>query len=687
MSLFNFLEKVLNRKIEILEKEIKFFKHTLRYFNGVGNGNIDKVFKGLEKNIEEIEEKFENVKNIDINKNIDTNKDNFFKIYNISKKYYEIDEIIKNLGFLFKTLFQNAEIGLNHYLPKPNFGKSFSYKALNEYLIERLEELRDVFLDENYKILLFWDFIDGEKNIPYKDILYIKSNFYHQNMPVYFVLYAHEIGHLLAKKNEKLKKTKKKILKHRLFKIYRGEVEEIFADCFGILVYGDAYILSLMSQLIDNSFYINFGDNYSLEFDNKRLVLTLIRLNVIYLLYDEINSLQLKKIKVKDLLEEYFDIFRYDLKEKFSKSVYFEDYYNRRIAEIIEVSNLIAKEIKPIIKDLKKQFDVNKVKDKEIFVELWEEFLENNLDMLNVYREKLLKPFFEKIKNFSNKKSELENPKNDLIEHKTDREKLLKLFFEKIKNLFNKKSELENPKNDLIEHKKIVFGKVANHQIFDSDIEKVKALYRKYNFAFSIFDFIEIVNNNYENKLDEINYFYQESLVIKIYDNEKNVSGDMIGIIFIKTESSFDMKNLINAFETIKEKIENIDYKAEIYKSLGPKDFAVIVYGDLKTIYQLKKELMNKFEKTHTYICLNHSKVNKDTEIELGSFSLKAVVRVTKDFDVSSFKNNWNVKMTTGVFDYEMVYKNESIKLEDFFSIIANNNVKDVQFKIDEEMG
>ena len=183
-------------------------------------------------------------------------------------------------------------------------------------------------------------------------------------------------------------------------------------------------------------------------------------------------------------------------------------------------------------------------------------------------------------------------------------------------------------------------------------------------------------------------------------NNEQNILSATIQIEVMKNLNSGtqdiynDLYQDLVDINNILKKIGKETYtKIEIFKSLGPKDIIIhIDRATVDTVYDLKKEFYNKFNRTYTTLYLNDSNLwFKDT-----NYYFVSNLRMSSEFTIKKFreiyekeKNIFTISLKTGVMDYVIVWRREAT-LNDIISfhntLLEENLIYDIQTSIEEEL-
>ena len=196
----------------------------------------------------------------------------------------------------------------------------------------------------------------------------------------------------------------------------------------------------------------------------------------------------------------------------------------------------------------------------------------------------------------------------------------------------------------------------------------------------------------------------------KIRKENKN---DFSVIFNIEISKRIDNKSCTNGYDSLKSSIENIVekvskeenklqfHKANIYKSLGPKDLTLIVENtSLAFIFNLLNQLnkeksaywnKGKILRTFTMLC---SERHVKPKLEKG-FALISYLRISNNFqkeDIKRIKNEQTMLCMheiTGVMDYRVQWK-PNIAIEEVLNfyneMLEDSYLTDFQTKIEKEI-
>ena len=649
---------VINLKYNILRKEYDYlYKIILFYTRDKKHDcfNTYKNFEELKKDFEVLETNLSNIKKkIDSISLILKDKKYFQFLIDLDCIRKDISLYLDNYSYTFKNLFQNIEIGLNQYLPRPNIGASYSYKGINEYLLTSYDKFLSNF-NENISLNLIWDFNSNYKikNID-KKRLYISSNYYHQELPMNFSLIAHEIGHKMHSEDYfrdiKIDFEDRFLNEENILDLQQLS-DELLADLFGLLLYGDGFIISAIVELCGayfcSSFYNDERDRYemiALGYDQVRDS-AMVRMISLYNLLDFVDNNLKIHINIKDELGFFINALDNGFEKTYNKSQYF----NKMYKEHFKFLDRYALAFVEIIKE--KECSINKLKNKinsswdktqstrDIYTNLWKSFITNSdTNISGYFRELLLDGINCEAKKISKK------------------------------------------------HKIAVFGKMATFKIEDKD--EIEEFYKDKNFLFGIYDFFKIIDYDEMVAIDkDVPHYEQHNLLMEICSNEENIeyrkdikNKNFNLFIMIKIEENCNIEHINKDIENIKVMLD-INCKYTIYKLLGPKDLVCMVESiTIDELFNIKDKLHKEYVRTHSYIYINSE--TKNIQIE-ENHMFKALIRSKKGFDGTDFLEYGEVFLTSGVLDYEVRFKDSIIDIDELYKIKANKYISDIQFKID----
>ncbi len=212
----------------------------------------------------------------------------------------------------------------------------------------------------------------------------------------------------------------------------------------------------------------------------------------------------------------------------------------------------------------------------------------------------------------------------------------------------------------------------------------------------------EILNKKREN---ELFYFDSKSILMKISetvygkrDTEKKAFSLIINIELIKDSKKpngyKDLKKAVESLsKTLKDKQEMFE-KADIYKSLGPKDLTVIIQNsNINNLYEIinyiykedaKEKLINR---TFSIFCSKHYEDNQNLQIE-ENYSFVTYIRVARNNKgeelIKKIRNEdktAEIFQTSGVMDFRIKWSEKSIsklfeKYEKLYSYITDYQTK-----------
>lgn len=639
--------------MEIVSQEIAYEKQIVKYFMQDKKSTChdsNEIFKDIYTHLEQLEDK---IKVLGKYLNVDFNTNLFYFLCKYDYVRNVLKDILSNFGLINKNFYQVLEIGLNQYLPKPILSRSYSYKGIHEYLLTQLNRfLKDIEIEKNIEIV--WDF---KEHYEVSGLGYIESSFYHQDMPMNFSIYAHEIGHVLLQEKKVLSdfydeyaRYSDKILLSDDFKGYDEYIDvadicdEILCDLFGYFYFGDGYMFSYISELAGSELDISFlDDNGDFVYNeigyNKKRDSLLIRFCVLAeiicdfsidkeLQYDEnpycLNGFVslfknefIKYYSIHDRLEKYarqhIDILEI-ISEQLSKFMQI-DHNRKRITDFFTTT--ISKNAK------------NQLFSRDIFIKSWRTFIDNGTVDVDSFRKNLIK--------------------------------------------------IDN------EHKQqvAVFGKLA---INNMNKDKIKSVYTKTKFLFGMYNFFTIKDGN---ELDvlfrDIEYYETKQLLIEL-DKNSDVYIDTNKIfnliVTIKIDDNCISENIDKFIQYKKTNFSQYHYT--LYKTLGPKDmFCMFENLDLESVFDIKKTMADKFSRTHSFIYLSDT---EESNKSINGFVVRVIARVNSKFESSKYIKDFDIVITTGIFDYEFSLKGEEFNINKIFELMQDENILDMQVKIDKKV-
>ncbi len=255
-------------------------------------------------------------------------------------------------------------------------------------------------------------------------------------------------------------------------------------------------------------------------------------------------------------------------------------------------------------------------------------------------------------------------------------------------NNYNDIEELPSH-NDIIAQGKVLgmydymYIKKLNETYTIEKIYKPKMYFDKLKYYESYYSLMKILSNKNGNLNNEQNIL-SATIQIEVMKNLNSGTKDIYNDLY---QDLVDINNILN-------KIDKRTYKKiEIFKSLGPKDIIVhINQATIETIYELKKDFYNKFNRTYTTLYLN----NYDLCFKDTKYYFVSNLRMSSKFTIQEFKNIYKdekniftISLKTGVMDYVIVWKREA-KLNDIINfhnkLLEKKLIYDIQTSIEEEL-
>jgi len=613
----------------------------------------NEIFKDIYNHLEQLEDDIGVLKNY-LNITINDNLFLFLCKYDYIRNF--LQEILSNFGLINKNFYQVLEIGLNQYLPKPVLSRSYSYKGIHEYLLTQLNIfLKNIGIEKNIEIV--WDFKEHYKVSRFG---YIESSFYHQDIPMNFSIYAHEIGHILLQEKKELSdfygeyvRYSDKILLSDDFKGYDEYIniadicDEILCDLFGCSYFGDGYIFSYLSELAGSEFNISFLD------DNGDFVYTEIGYNI------KRDSLLVRFFVLADIIDDFF-IDKELIYENKESIFFFKDFVSLHKSEFIKHYS---------IHDRLKKYARQHIDILEIISEQLSKFMQID------YNRKRITDFFTTTIS--------KNAKNQLFSRD--------IFIKSWRTFIdNGTVDVDGFRKNLIkinnEHKQkvAVFGKLAINNI---NKDKIKSVYKKTKFLFGMYNFFTIKDGSDLDVLfRDIEYYETKQLLIEL-DKNSDVYIDTNKIFNLIVTIKID-DNCIseNIDEFIQYKKTNFSqYHYTLYKTLGPKDmFCMFENLDLESLFDIKKTMADKFSRTHSFIYLSDT---EESNKSINGFVVRVIARVNSKFKSSKYIKDFDIVITTGIFDYEFSLKGKEFDTYKVFELMQDENILDMQVKIDKKVG
>ena len=298
--------------------------------------------------------------------------------------------------------------------------------------------------------------------------------------------------------------------------------------------------------------------------------------------YDNTNFKLIEKIKetnnenLKNLIELYEPLFKYDFKSKIFDLIQIIQNYNKNeILSKIQINEIINNNYNEL-KDLVHQFnkEINNENEKLIYMIIYYNWISNLLDKINIYKEEMnfgylpLDNLNEKV--FSNKIINNENYSNSLdflsqkiseikeylkLDNNIDNEELLKLIEKEI--ISEKIKEMVNYKNNNNNITNVTNEKIKKLTQFELDLNNYIKCLNSFEYFFSDF---------YESYLFHLSIFLNKipktlKYLSKLDIINVNILNDFIFFVSNYDFYEFDYNELIDYYETtFDEFIENKEY-------------------------------------------------------------------------------------------------------------------------------
>lgn len=216
----------------------------------------------------------------------------------------------------------------------------------------------------------------------------------------------------------------------------------------------------------------------------------------------------------------------------------------------------------------------------------------------------------------------------------------------------------------------------------------------------------------------DLKYFKSKQVLMKVHEGfqgENSVEIDQFSVVFnIEVAKKIDIKTCTNGYNNLDKIITNIAKKlennqkyykrADIYKSLGPKDITIVLQNaTLQSIFKLLEDLNQERNnvdtdneegeilRTFTMLCSSFG----SSAILSKNFSLVSYLRVSNSFqkkNIDFLKDKEKMhKLTeaTGIMDFRIRWKDETKISEvlDFYNrMTAKSYLSDFQTKIEKEI-
>jgi len=635
---------ILKNKIDIISNELEYKKEIVDFF--ISNDskqtchNAKKVFENSFNHINKLIDSLR-----DLNKYVDifSVKENFFIylcIYDRVRK--ELNDNLSLFSAISKNIVQALEVEQSQYLPKPVLSRSYFYKGIHEYILTQLNMfLKNTGIDRS--IELVWDY---KEDYELNSFDYIESSFYHQDIPMNFGIYAHELGHIVV--NEKLYDFKKeyidfskkvfdeKYVGYEEFIIVEDICDELLCDLFGYFYYGDGYILSFIYEVAGVEFDASFLDEdgkfiyneigYNLKRDSL-----LVRLFVLSNLIDKFEVDLSLSYEHKNLLVEYWGLFVNDFMQCYGKHKTLKRYAQQHIEIVENLSEVLLKffDIEHNRKKIEKSYNDVLTKGKKdelfqekIFLDAWSGFFKNGFINIGSFRQELM----------------------DI---------------------------------ELKEQQIAIFGKIG---VDGATQEKLECLYKQKSFLCGMYSFFEIVDREKKEQNCDLKYYKTKQLLAKLDSNVANIDKDKLFNLMVtfKIDNNCNKNQIVENKETIAKQFSN--YNFTLYKSLGYKDmFCYFQYINLDEIFEIKRYFANGYSKTHSYIILRDI---KNSIIKEDGYEIRVIAKTQFD-DFECCFDGFDAVMTTGVFDCEFRANSKGFATSRLLKIMADKSIADVQIKID----
>lgn len=764
-SLKKSLQLIQVEKMVIILKELNNIKKILDFFNGYKDyEDIDSEQKPIKRNIRylrmDIDALEEQIKKLQkINKDLNSSELMLFLIqYDYIRT--QIEDMLRVIQALYHKMQQLFGETLNQYLPYPVLGRRFSNNGLMMYLNNYYREMLKNFSEDlDTQLMLNWNYRTGfqyrillnrdikrenyQENI-YND--YIDLPYWYNELPILLPAITHEVAYIALRRPIKKIKIPFEALKDNLLDFLHDtsnnfvqKVQEIIGyeeygndlakvimcDVIAYQTHKESYVYTLFHNIIGEKLSQDF---LKIIYDGKQehfkilpnewffsqkkdhsilrlhFMLSFIKDDPSYKNMSKIlnNIMPLPALTNNDSnLQGFNKIYKYN----------YPNYYNSYQTVQTYLSQLLN------VLLLWKEKKINAlptIENSPNFQKIWEERFQQQSDNEE-----------EKVPHQNNFRREIHSQVSniDFLKNIDKDESIIYLL------------ELGKARKDL---PKSIFNGDDITQMISKEIEEEgKGIDTKPNplklSVYGIYDWIVLKEKsssiNIIEKFEELSnkptrknclkYFITKQVLMKIhqgFENEKKIEDkNLFSVIFnIEIAKKIDNDKCTNGYNNLNKAITYIetkldsqkDYfqKADIYKSLGPKDITVIVQNaSLSSIFELL-ELLNQQRnhederdeegeilRTFTILC---SEFGKNLIIDKG-FSLISYLRISNNFkrdDVKKLKDkNTMLRFTevTGVMDFRIHWK-ESISVQDVFdfynNMIEKSYLTDFQTKIEKNI-
>ncbi len=726
------LEKILiiAKETDFIENILLYFKGYEKKEQGADKNFIYNNIERLEHDIKSIKNRIVNL--TDINDEIleFSNNLKFLLFYDYIQT--QIEEMLILLEGIYVKMNQLFGETLNQYLPYPTFfGRRFSSFGLMIYLDKYFEKLDSLLSKEHKKennMVLGWSYNTGFKHkvLRNRDLLrinynhethndYIELPYWYYELPLLIPAITHEVVRIsLRSRDTDIYKSKYKEFEETILNFFNDKsndliqeinevlgyeiltkdfIKDIFSDILSFEIHGKAYFYTLFHNLVAEGIAKDFlkivyedkeeGKKGRIivryEFRPNDWFFSLKRdhnhLRIYFLLYYwENKSSEEKDYKeieeIKEILNTIMDLSGKGEATGFKK-LFKENYPNYHTTyEVVE--NYLQQLYRYLQLNVKK-IDLD-ISDKiysqsKYFNLLWDERFESiNKD----YKKVPYKGRFRQIIHYNVSKIDYLKPENKL--------EIFVLTLRKLrKDKVNKKAA----------DKELFFKEIRNEEKAEKkDNEQRWRAYGIYDIAIleykkSYIDVKSEIQNMIRNNIENpVYYFDAKSILMKISQEIKGKNstinsgfGIIINIELKKSSENcngyYDFRNSVLDIEKKLKDAKKFFNKANIYKSLGPKDLTVIVENCSVENSYLIIEDINKIESLNRTSSIIISSPNKNLDINKKQCSICSYIRIPKKMGNNAFENikkiikNGAIYQTIGVMDYRIEW--QEVGIEEIF--------------------